>query len=377
MSHRIYLDNNSSTAIDPRVCNLLLEYTKDLIGNPSSSHFFGQKTRASITKSRDLIAAYLKVKPSEIIFTSGGTESANTMLRGIMSLHPSAHLITSTVEHACVYSSAKQLEKNGTQVSFLKPGLWGSIQPETVLNAIQTNTKLIALMAVNNETGVKTDIEAIANIAEKHQIPLFVDGVCLLGKEIFSIPKGVSAMCFSGHKLHSPAGIGFTFIRSGLKFQSLLVGGEQEFGRRAGTQNVLGIIALGKAIEILVDDLPLASKQMLFLRDKFEQTLMKNIKGISINGSGPRTVNTSNLAFANIDGESLLIALDAAGIAASHGSACASGSMEPSRVLLEMGIPLELARSSIRFSLSRFTTEKEIDEAIDIITSLVTRQRRL
>ena len=226
-------------------------------------------------------------------------------------------------------------------------------------------------MGVNNETGVKTDIQAIAAIAYEAGIPFLVDGVALLGKELFSIPLGVSAMCFSGHKLHAPQGTGFAFIRSNFKLHPLLTGGEQEFGHRGGTENVLGILSLAKAIEFLQAELPEASRRMLELRDKFENILLQELKNVSINGEGPRVVNTSNLAFSGVDGESLLINLDREGIAASHGSACSSGGLEPSRALLNMGLPLELVRSSIRFSLSRFTTESEILESCRLIIQII------
>lgn len=370
MPPRIYLDNNGSTALDPRICELLNQSMLMLAGNPSSTHSFGQRTRALISKARDTIAAYLHVKPTEVVFTSGGTEGANMVLKGIMQ-KPGGHLITSTVEHSCVYATAQFLEKNGTEVTFLAPGPMGAVTPEAVKAAIRPNTQLIALMAVNNETGVKTDIEAIAAIAQEASVKLFVDGVALLGKETFVIPAGVSAMSFSGHKCHAPSGVGIAVIRSGIKLQPLLIGGEQEFGRRAGTENVLGIVALGKAVELLSLELPRASQQMKALRDLFEQEILRQLPNVHVNGSGPRTVNVSNLAFAGCDGEALLIALDAAGVSASHGSACSSGALEPSRILLNMGIPLELVKGSIRFSLSRFTTEEEILRAVEIIVRVI------
>ncbi len=375
MNPRIYLDNNGSTPLDPRVNDLIISLLPELIGNPSSTHAYGQKARSLISRARSSIAAFLHVKPQEIIFTSGGTEGANMLIRGL--LPPQAgHIITSAAEHACVFTTVKQLELCGYKTTVLSPGLWGAVTAEAVEAAIQPATKLIALMAVNNETGVKTDLAAIGKVAQKHGIPFFVDGVALLGKEVFEITPGISAMSFSGHKLHALQGIGFCYLRGGVKFQPLLVGGEQEFGRRAGTENVLGIAALAKAIEVLSWELPAASLRMQSLRDTFEKTLMEELPGVSVNGQGPRTVNVSNLAFAGVDGEAMLMGLDSAGIAASHGSACASGSLEPSRVLLGMGLPLELVRSSIRFSLSRFTTGEEIERACQLISALVKRLRQ-
>jgi cysteine desulfurase len=263
------------------------------------------------------------------------------------------------------------MEASGFTVSFLPPGLYGAITTEAVHAALRPDTCLICLMAVNNETGVKTDLEAIAAIADEKKIPLIVDGVAMMGKEIFSIPKGISAMSFSGHKFHAPQGIGFSFIRSGLKLSPLLTGGGHEFGKRAGTENILGILSLAKAVELLKEELPMSSKHMFALRERFEGILHNALANVSINGQGPRVCNVSNIAFSGVDGESLLLALDAAGVSASHGSACSSGALEPSRILLNMGIPQALVRSSLRFSLSHFTTEQEIDEACTIIIKLV------
>lgn len=373
MHLKIYLDNNASTLLDPRVRDYIISLLNSLEGNPSSTHSYGQKVRAAIAQARNAIATYLKVRSNELIFTSGGSESANMIIKGILHQGNKGHLITSTVEHSCVYNSARWLETNGFQVTFLNPGLYGAVSTQAVIDAIRPETKLIALLYVNNETGVKTDINEIAKVALTSGIPFFVDAVSLLGKELFTIPNGVSAMSFSGHKLHAPQGIGLTFVRSGLKLNPLITGGEQEFGKRAGTENVLGILGLAKAVELLETELPQASEKMQMLRDKFERKVMEALPKVTINGTGPRTVNVSNLAFAGVDGEAMLMALDAAGVAASHGSACASGSLEPSRVLLEMGLPLELVRGSIRFSLSRFTTDDEIDRAADIVVNIAKR----
>lgn len=375
MKQRIYLDNNASTPIDMRVFDIITNDLKNNFGNPSSSHSLGQEVRNRLTKARHFIASFLGVKHQEIIFTSGGTESINMGLRGYFEGDFSGHVITSSVEHSSVYATLKRFESLGCEVSFLSPGLHGAITVDAVRGACRPNTRLISLMAVNNETGVKTDIEKIATFANERHIPFLVDGVALLGKEPFVIPKGVSVMCFSGHKFHAPKGIGFAFVRQGLKLSSLLTGGDQEFGRRGGTENISGILGLAEAISILKAELSTASLHMKKLRDHFESSILESLPGVYVNGSGERIANTSNLSFSGIDGESLLIGLDLEGVVASHGSACASGALEPSRILLNMGIPLEVARSSIRFSLSRFTTEEEIDRAIQIIVKVVKRLR--
>lgn len=376
MNTRIYLDNNSTTALDPSVQNVMINYLKSHFGNPSSVHSFGQEARNHLSKARQVIASYLHVKPQEIIFTSSGTEGFNSLLQGFFEIHPKGHLITSSVEHSCVYKTAKQLAAKGWSVTFLDPGEWGAITPEAIKQALQPSTCLIALMAVNNETGVRTDIDAIAAVAEQAGIPFIVDGVALLGKEVFTIPNGVTAMCFSGHKIHAPKGIGFSFIRKSLKLPPMIHGGSQEFSRRAGTENMISIVALAEAVRLLQNELPHATDKMQQLRDMLEEGLTQSLGEaiVTVNGYGPRICNTSNVSFQGIEGESLLMLLDKAGIAVSHGSACSSGALEPSRVLLQMGIPRHVASTAIRFSVSRFTTEAEIHHVVETMARLVRRQ---
>ena len=373
MKNRIYLDNNASTFLDPKVRKVLHDLLDADTANPSSVHFFGQESRALLTTARRNIAAVLSAKPHEIVFTSGGTEALNLIIRGTFGSNPSGHLITSDLEHAAVYCTAKALEKDGCEVSFLSPGSYGAVTPEMLKEAIRPNTKLISLMAVNNETGVKTDIDAIAAIAEEAGIPFMVDGIALLGKEAFTIPEGVSAMCFSAHKFHGPKGVGMAFVRPSMKLQPHMTGGGHEHQRRSGTENLSGIVAMAEAVKILSEEQNEATDRMRNLRDRLEEGLRENIPDIIVNGEGPRVVNTTNIAFPGIDGESLLMNLDLEGVAVSHGSACSSGALEPSRVLLNMGIPRSLAGSSLRISLCRFTTEEEIERSIKIISGIVSR----
>lgn len=375
MKRLIYLDHNATTSLDPAVLEVVSQELKNELGNPSSVHFHGRQCKSKLERARDVIAAFLNVKSSEFFFTSGGTEGANLLLRGFLSRSPGGHVITSNAEHSCIYHTLKIAEKNGAPVTFLPAGLQGAVSPEQVLEAITPQTKLITLMAVNNETGVKTDIEAIARIAQERDISFLVDGVALLGKEAFSIYPGVSALFFSGHKLHAPKGVGAVFCRSSFKIDPILTGGNQEFGRRAGTENLPAIIGFAKAVELLSEQSQFTHK-MRMLRDRFETDLMSNLEGVLINGIGPRVVNTSNLSFEGVDGESLLMGFDLAGISVSHGSACASGAIEPSRILLNMGIPMQRAQSAIRFSLSRHTTEQEIEEAIATTINLVNKLRK-
>lgn len=365
MTRRIYLDNNASTPLDPQVSLYLTEMIPLLVGNPSSTHRFGQTIRSLISKARDSIASRLKIKPNELIFTSGGTEGINTAIRGLVAGKPPGHIITSVAEHSCVHGTCKFLESQGYTVTYLPVGSWGAVLSQAVEEAIKPNTQLVALMAVNNETGVKTDIQSIAEITQKHQIPFFVDGVALMGKEEVVMHPGISAMAFSGHKFHALHGSGLLYLRSGVKCHPLLIGGDQEQGRRAGTENVLGILSMAKAIELIK---PQSISYMRGLRDQFEHALLQALPGqILINGEGPRVANVSNLAFLGKDGESLLIYFDQAGLAVSHGSACHSGSLEPSRVLVSMGLPLARINGSIRFSLSRLNTPEEIEDAVQLI----------
>lgn len=376
MQH-IYLDHNASTSLDPHVLQVLIEELKSEQGNPSSIHFYGKQTRQKLEECRQRIARFFKVKSQEVIFTSGGTEGAALLIRGLMLRYPTGHVISSGTEHPCVYQTLKELRKGGADVLFLPTKEWGRVRPEDVEKAIRQETRLITLMAVNNETGARTDIEAIASIAQRANVPFIVDGVAWLGKEKIDLPAGVSAAFFSGHKIHAPKGIGFCVCRSSLKLSPLFVGGNQEFNRRAGTENLPGIIALAQAIFLLEQNQDVYISHMCQMRDLFERELLRQLPNCVINGSAPRVCNTSNLAFLGLDGESLLINLDLEGISASHGSACSSGALEPSRILLEMGIPLAQVQSSIRFSVGRFTTEDEIHRAIAIIVRVVEKMYAL
>ncbi len=374
---RIYLDNNATTGVDPRILNSMLPELSAIPNNPSSVHYFGQEAKSRLNQARETIAAFLGVKPQEIIFTSGGTEAMNLLLRGFFPKEVSGHAITSNVEHACVFQTLKHLEERGLQVDYLPAGLFGAVMPDQIKAAIRPNTRFIALTAASNETGVKHDLDAIGPIALDAGIPLIVDGVAWLGKELFKVHPGIAGMGFSGHKIHAPQGTGFAFVRSSLKLSPQLTGGIQEYNLRAGTQNMPGIIGLAKAISLLKTELPDATHRMAILRDKLESSLLQTANPVIVNGMGPRICNTCNLSFPGVQGDELLIALDLAGIAASHGSACSSGALEPSRILTSMGLPPQMARSSLRFSLCRDTTSEEIDRAITVISEVVKTLRNL
>jgi len=354
---KIFLDNNGTTQIDPQVVTAMLAELEAGPSNPSSIHSFGRAAHQRLCLAREQIGSYLGVKPTELIFTSSGTEALNLAILGLKS---SGQIISSPIEHAAVHETLKRL---GRPIIYLPVGPEGHVKIADVEAAVTPNS-MIVLSAVNSETGVKNSIAEIAEIAQRYEIPFIVDGVAWLGKDRISIPKGVSAMAFSGHKIHGPKGIGLLYVRKGCKLEPLLTGGGQESLRRAGTENLPGILGLSKAIELLDTK---AIDRMTHLRDQLEAGL----DGVIINGTGPRICNTSSITFPGQDGEALLIQLDLQGIAASMGSACSSGSLEPSRVLLNMGLSKQEALSTIRFSLSRFTTEEEIIKTISVLRSFI------
>jgi cysteine desulfurase len=373
---RIYMDNNASTALDQRVFKAMLAEFSGPPANPSSVHYFGQQAKMLLAGARKSVSSFFGTKPEEVLFTSGGTESINLLLQGFFSNRPRGHLITTAIEHSCIYETVKKLEGRGLSTTYVPVDLWGAPLPEAIEAAIRPDTQAIALTAANGETGVKLDIEQIAAIAHRHEIPLILDAVAMIGKETMPMPPGVSAIALSGHKFHAPKGIGAAIIRPTFKLTPLFIGGPQEYSRRAGTENLAGILGLAEAIEILKEQQQDITQHLKDLRDHFELTLMRELGDIAINGSGPRIPNTSNLVFSGVDGETLLIHLDMAGIAASHGSACASGALEPSRVLTNMGVDKKTARSSLRFSVSRFNTKDELDACLERMIEIITRLRK-
>lgn len=373
---RIYLDNNATTALDPRVFKTMVAEFSGPPANPSSVHYFGQQAKLQLAKARKTIASYFGTKPEEIVFTSGGTESLNLLLRGFFSNRPRGHLISTSIEHSCLFETAKILEGAGLNVTRVPVNLWGAPLPDAIEAAIRSDTQAIALTAANSETGVKIDLEKIAKIAQRHEIPLILDAVGIIGREAITMFPGISALAISGHKFHAPKGTGAVILRPSFKLNPLFTGGPQEYSRRAGTENLAGILGLAEAVRILSEEQQTISQHLKNLRDHFEVTLLRELGDLAINGQGPRIPNTSNLFFEGVDGETLLIHLDMAGIAASHGSACSSGSLEPSRVLLNMGIDQRTARSSLRFSMSRLNTKEEVDIALERMIEIVTGLRK-
>lgn len=360
---RIYLDNNATTPLDPEALDAIIGELAKGPHNPSSFHAYGQEGKKTLSEARASIAKQLGVKSSEILFTSGGTEGLNLLIRG----YNPKHMITTSIEHAAVYNTIQSL---GAEITFLPVDSWGAPRIETLEHALRPDTSLIILSAANGETGVLLDIAPFAALAKQRNIPLILDGVALLGKVPCLIPDGVAGMAFSAHKFHGPQGVGFIFLRSGEKLVPTITGGGQEKKLRSGTENLPGIVGMAKALE-RVDPPPPVKP----LRDLFEALLFKALPDLEINGIGPRLPNTSNLYFPGVEGESLLIALDMEQIACSHASACSAGALEPSRVLLNMGYTKERAASSLRFSFSHMNTQEEVEAAAATIIKLVSKLR--
>jgi len=378
MNSVIYLDNNATTQVDPAVVEAILPYLTQYYGNPSSMHSFGGQVGKALKQARGQVASLLGAEESEIIFTSCGTEGNNTAIRAAIAAQPDRkHLITTQVEHACVLNLFKQLEKQGYTVTYLSVDRKGQIDLMELEAAITGSTALVSMMYANNETGTVFPVEQAGAIAKEYGATFHVDAVQVAGKLPLNMKAStIDLMTISGHKLHAPKGIGALFVRRGFRFRPLLIGGHQERGRRAGTENVAGIIGLGKAAELAqlhLADIATEKK----LRDRLEKGLLA-IAETEINGDRKnRLPNTTNIGFKYIEGEAILLSLDQYGICASSGSACTSGSLEPSHVLRAMGLPYTTLHGSIRFSLSRYTTEAEVDRVLEVMPGIVERLRAM
>jgi cysteine desulfurase len=389
---RIYMDANATTPLLPEVFEAMRPFWIEQFGNASSIHQQGQHARAAVDHARESVAHFLHCRSSEIVFTSGGTESDNLALFGVLSNQPEpAHLITATIEHHAVLHAAESLAKNNVgafspsvQVTFLECTPQGIIEPAALQAAIRPNTKLVSIMYANNETGVIQPIAELAAIAHAAGALFHTDAVQAAGKLPLDLsPKGalkdVDLLTLSGHKIYAPKGIGVLFVRRNVRLAPMLHGGTHERQRRAGTENVAGIVGLGKAAELahtwLQTDGP---DKLTALRDRLEQGILAQVEECGVNGAGaPRVSNTANLYFDHVEAEALVIALDLKGLSVSGGSACQSGATEPSHVLTAMGLTPARARASIRFSLSKLTTEDEVDEALALIPAAVARLRDL
>jgi cysteine desulfurase len=379
MSSVIYLDNNATTKVDPVVVETMLPYLREYYGNPSSMHTFGGQVGKAVKEAREQVAALLGAEASEIVFTSCGSEGNNTAIRAALAAQPDKrHIITTQVEHPAVLNVCKQLEKQGYTVTYLSVNGKGQLDLDELEAALTGSTALVSIMYANNETGVVFPIERIGQIVKEYGATFHVDAVQVAGKIPLNMKTStIDLLTISGHKLHAPKGIGVLYIRKGFRFRPLLIGGHQERGRRAGTENVPGLIALGKAAELANFELKFMQHETR-LRDRLEQGLLAAIPNCEVNGHlTERLPNTSNIGFKYIEGEAILLMLNKEGICASSGSACTSGSLEPSHVLRAMGLPYTILHGSIRFSLSRFTTDAEIDRVLEVVPPIIERLRAM
>ncbi|MBE9100529.1 cysteine desulfurase NifS [Vacuolonema iberomarrocanum] len=375
----VYLDNNATTCVDPAVLDAMLPYLRDFYGNPSSMHSFGGQVGAALENARAEVAALLGAEDTEIVFNSCGSEGNNTAIHAALAAQPEKrHIITTQVEHPAILSVCKHLEKKGYTVTYLSVDGTGQIDLMELEAAITGGTALVTMMMANNETGVVFPVEAAGAIAKSYGATFHVDAVQAVGKLPINLSNStIDMLTLSGHKLHAPKGIGALYVRRGFRFRPFLLGGHQERGRRAGTQNVAGIVALGKAAAIARQHLP-SVLQEAALRDTLETGLLQTIPDCEVNGGGsPRLPNTSNIGFKYIEGEAILYMLNREGICASSGSACTSGSLEPSHVLTSMGLPYTILHGSIRFSLSRFTTVAEVNHVLQVMPGIVRRLREM
>jgi len=376
--HRIYLDNNATTPVLPEVFEAMRPYFGERFGNASSIHHHGQHTRAAVEDARESVAALLGCRASEIVFTSGGTEADNLAIAGLVS--PGDHVITSSIEHHAVLLACQHLEETGCEVTVLPVDGRSLVDPDDVRRALRSNTKLISVMMANNETGVLQPVEAIGKIAAEAGVCFHTDAVQAAAKVVIDVNRiGCHALSISGHKIHAPQGVGALYVRKGTRLRPLFFGGRHERSRRAGTENVPGIVGLGKASQLAKAALDRGDDQkMTAMRDRLQQGILAQIEESGVNGDGaPRVPNTTNLHFDHIDGEAMVIALDLKGLAVSTGAACSSGAIEPSHVLLAMGLRNDQARASIRFSLGKQTVDEDIDLALALVPETVARLREI
>ncbi len=376
----VYLDNNATTMVAPEVLEEMLPYFSQLYGNPSSMHSFGGQVGLKIQEARERIAHGLDCEPDEIIFTSCGTESDNTAIHAALASQPEKrHLITTRVEHPAVLNTCRHLQKQGYDVSYLGVDGSGRLDGEELRASLREDTALVSIMYANNESGVVFPMEEIASLVKESGILLHTDAVQAVGKIPLSLDTlPVDYLVLSGHKIHGPKGIGVLFVRKTAPFSPLVIGGHQEGGRRGGTENTASIIGLGKAMELAMSTMDVEGTRVQALRDRLEQGLLKSIPEARVNGApAPRLPNTLSIAFKFIEGEAMLLMLNEHGICASSGSACTSGSLEPSHVLRAMGVPFTFAHGSLRFSLSRYTTDEDIDLVLNRLPQIIERLRAI
>lgn len=379
--NRIYMDNAATTRVSEPVAQAMMPYLTEVFGNPSSVHSFGREARKALDHARAQVAQALGAEPKEIYFTGCGTESDNWAIRGAAYAHKDKgnHIITTTIEHHAVLHTCEQLEKEGFEVTYLDVDEYGRVDVKALEAAIRPTTVLISVMAANNEIGTLEPIEEIGRIAREHKVLFHTDAVQAIGSVPFDVKRmNIDMLSLSGHKFHAPKGVGALYIRSGVRIDRFIRGGAQERGQRAGTENLASIVGMGRAIELATQNLEAHNAKLSALRDRLIQGILSNIPEVRLNGHPTmRLPGNVNVSIRYIEGESLLLSLDLKGIAASSGSACTSGSLDPSHVLLAIGLPHEIAHGSLRFSLSEENTEAEVDYVIDTLREIVDRLRAM
>ncbi len=376
----IYVDNNATTKVDPQVVESMLPYFSELYGNPSSMHYFGGKITHKIEEARAQVASLINASSEEIMFTSCGTESDSTAIHAAISSFPDKrHIVTSRVEHPAIKSLCERLVKKGYKVTFVPVDRKGALDIDYLYDNLTDDTAIVSIMWANNETGVIFPIEEISNVVKQKGIPFHTDAIQAVGKIPVDVSQSsVDILSISGHKIHAPKGVGALFVRKGTPFSPFLIGGHQERGRRGGTENVVSIIGFGKASELAANHMKEPLNRVRQLRDKLENELIRHIPNVLINGDNDnRLPNTTSLSFEYVEGESILLMMNELGICASSGSACTSGSLEPSHVLRAMGVPFTAAHGSIRFSLSIYNTEEDIDFIIERLPPIIEHLRNL
>lgn len=385
MTSRVYLDNNATTPVAPEVTGAMLAYLRDDFGNASSVHWYGQRARDAVEQARDQVARLIGAHPSEIVFTSGGTESDNMSVFGVTGAarrrtsSGMKHLITTAIEHPAVLYAARELASRGISVTYASAGSGGFVDPGDVAQAIRPETVLISVMLANNEVGTLQPVAEIGRLARERGITLHTDAVQAVGKVPVNVNAlGVDLLSLSAHKLYGPKGVGALYVRKGTNLEPLMHGGHHERDRRPGTENVPGIVGLGAAAQLAAERIEDEARRIAGLRDRLQAGIVQRVESTRVNGDAAhRQPNTLNVSFEGVKGESLVMALDLEGVACSTGAACSSGSTEPSHVLTAIGLSKEAARGSLRLSLGRYNTEADIDAALEAIPRVVKRLRAL
>ena len=378
---RIYLDHNATTPVLPEVMEAMLPYFSGMYGNASSIHHYGQQARAGVERAREQVAALVNCRPSEVVFTSGGTESDNMAIFGAVHAAEKArkHVVSTTIEHHAVLNACQELERQGVEVTYVPVSPAGLVDPEKVIQALRPETMLVTVMLANNEIGTLQPVAEIARQARERGVLVHTDAVQAVGKIPLDVSAlGVDLLSLSGHKIYAPKGVGALYVRRNTRLRPQSYGGHHERDRRAGTENVAGIVALGRAAELALACLATEPARLAALRDRLERGILEKVGEAGRNGDPERRVpNTANLHFSHLESEALVIALDLKGVSCSAGAACSSGAVEPSHVLTAIGLRPELARASLRFSLGRQSTEADVDRVLEVLPAAVARLREL